>query len=58
VVKLYFQVPDGFFMQMPLKTQYAIKFSAGQGLTPERPIFLQGHTEDQFKQILSAYNAL
>lgn len=52
-----FKVPEGFFLQMPSKMQWDLRFSAGDGLTPEKPIFLRHHSEDQFKQILSAYNA-
>lgn len=43
---------------MSLKMQGDLRFSAGDGVTPEKPIFLGHHSQDQFEQILSAYNAL
>ncbi|KAF8963021.1 hypothetical protein BDZ97DRAFT_1066592 [Flammula alnicola] len=52
-----FKVPEGFFQQMPLEIQEFVKFSSGLGSKPEAPIRLVGHTNDQFKQILTAYNA-
>lgn len=52
------QVPEGFFLQMSSKMQLDLRFSAGDGLTSQNPILLRHHSEDQFKQILIAYNAL
>ncbi|KAF9522589.1 hypothetical protein CPB83DRAFT_864251 [Crepidotus variabilis] len=52
-----FKVPEGFFLQMSSTMQSAVGFSSNGGLTPEKPIFLVHQSEDQFKQILTAYNA-
>ncbi|KAJ3501389.1 hypothetical protein NLJ89_g9359 [Agrocybe chaxingu] len=51
------KVPEGLFMQMSGRIRDSLGFTSGGGSTPERPIFLRGHTSDQFKELLSAYNA-
>ncbi|CAA7262847.1 unnamed protein product [Cyclocybe aegerita] len=53
------KVPEGLFAQMSGRIRDSLGFTSatGGGSTPERPIFLRGHTSDQFEQLLRAYNS-